>query len=143
MTKSTTLHECIEQNDLNQFRFLLAQTTTDPNCRNNLNQTPLHVAARENKIDFVNALIAHPDTDLNARTPDKKKTDDDDPEYTYTELGQAALQFANTADHKEVVKALLFAGSTIPSSLSKNMSYCQGIIPGIFASAIGAFAASI
>ena len=56
---NTALHKACRAQALNSVKCLLAIAKCDPNCRNKLGMTPLHVSTLENADTIVNELIQH------------------------------------------------------------------------------------
>jgi hypothetical protein len=61
------LHDCILKGDLRAFLVRL-RNGCDVNEKDKCKRTALHLAARLNKIDFVEQLIAHPGLDNSIKT---------------------------------------------------------------------------
>lgn len=53
----TVLHVCAEYGQDELFKYFLGEPNSKVNCKNYVDETPLHLAAREGKLNMLNLLI--------------------------------------------------------------------------------------
>jgi ankyrin repeat protein len=51
------LHVCAEYGQEELFKYFLGEPNAKVNCKNYVEETPLHLAAREGKLNMLNLLI--------------------------------------------------------------------------------------
>ena len=100
------IHKAVTKGDLNRVVVLLTDHPELLENKNNLGQTPLHVAVIHNQLEIAALLLAN-DADVNARDPDKK-----------TPLILAVF----TYNHDKMVRLLLAKGADVNLSDAWSMT---------------------